>query len=70
MKNKGTSSSLQILHLAAFCFKEEGILAAHPSSCHPWRVFGCLESAKKMREKGEKVRNEGDLKSSPVNFID
>ena len=26
------------------------VLAAHPSSCHPRRVFGCLESAKKIRE--------------------
>ena len=70
MKNRGTSSSLQILHPAAFCFKEEGILAAYPPSCHPRRVLGCLESAKKMREKGEKVRKAGELKASPVNFID
>ena len=53
-EKQGTSSSLQILHPTAFCFKEERVLAAHPPSCHPRRVFGCLESAKKMREKGEK----------------
>ena len=69
VKNRGTFSSLQILHSAAFCFKEEGILAAHPPSCHPRRVFGYPESAKKMREKGEKVRKAGELKASPVNLL-
>ena len=53
-EKQGTSSSLQILHPEAFYFKEKRVLAAHPPSCHPRRVFGCLESAKKMREKGEK----------------
>ena len=28
-------------------FKEEGVLATHPLSCHPRRVFGCLESERK-----------------------
>ena len=51
-------------------FKEKRVLAAHPPSCHPRRVFGCPESAKKMREKGEKVRKAGELKASHVNFID
>ena len=53
-EKQGTSSSLQILHPSAFCFKEERVLAVHPPSCHPRRVFGCLESVKKMREKGVK----------------
>ena len=70
VKNRGTSLSLQILHPTAFCFKEEGVLAAHPPSCHPRRVFGCPESAKKMRENEEKVRKAGELKASLVNFID
>ena len=58
------------MHPAAFCFKEEGILATHPPICHPRRVFGRPKSAKKMREKGEKVTKAGELKASPVNFID
>ena len=57
-EKQGTSSSLQILHPAAFCFKKERVLAARPSSCHPRRVFGYPESAKKMREKeAEKSRS-------------
>ena len=32
---------------SAFSFKEERILAAHPPSCHPRRVFGCPESERK-----------------------
>ena len=52
VKNRGTFSNLRILHPAAFCFKEEGILAEHTLICHHLGVFGCPESAKKMREKG------------------
>ena len=69
MKNR-EPSSLQITHPEAFSFKEEGVLADHPPSCYPWRVFGCPEIAKKMREKGEKVRKAEELKASPFNFID
>ena len=29
------------------------VLAAHPSSCHPWRVFGNQESERKRREMRE-----------------
>ena len=53
VKSKGPPVAY-ILHLAAFYFKEGRVLAAHPPSSHPWRVFGCPESAKKMREKGSR----------------
>ena len=66
VKNRGTFSNLQILHPAAFCFKDEGFLAEHPLICHHQGMFGCLESAKKMKEKGaEKKRETGELKASP-----
>ena len=65
-----TVSLPQIQSLVALLFKDEGVLDAHPLSCHPRRVFGYLENAKKMREKGKKVRKAGELKASPVNFID
>ena len=29
------------------------VLAAHPPSCHPWRVFGNQESERKRREMRE-----------------
>ena len=65
LKNKETSSNLQILPPAAFCFKEEGVLANHPPSCHPWRVFGCLEN-RKERERKLKQEEAGkyELKAS------
>ena len=63
MKNR-EPSSLKILYPAAFHFKEERVLAAHPPSCHPRRVFGCPKSGKKMRENGEKVKKVGELKAS------
>ena len=49
------SSSLKITYPTAFHFKEERVLAAHPPSCHPRRVFGCPESERK----GEKARKNG-----------
>ena len=67
----GTSSCLQILHPTTFSFKEEGFLATHPPSYHPWRVFGCPENERK----GEKMRETGkereELKAScpKRNFI-
>ena len=70
MKNSRTCSLPQNWYPVAFLFNDEGVLTELPPSCHPWRVFGCPESAKKMREKGEKVRKAGELKASPVNFID
>ena len=30
------------------------VLATHPLSCHPWRVFGTQESERKRRERGER----------------
>ena len=68
VKNK-EPSSLKILYPAAFHFKEERVLGAHPPSCHPRRVFGCPESGKKMREHGKKVKKEGELKASAPKFI-
>ena len=53
MKNNGTTSSLKISPPAAFYFKKEVVLAAHPPSCHPWRVFGNQERERKRREKRE-----------------
>ena len=53
MKNSGTTSSLKISPSAAFYFKKEVFLAAHPPSCHPWRVFGNQERERKRREKRE-----------------
>ena len=42
------------------------VLAAHPPSCHPWRVFGNQERERKRREKREnykeKLRGLKDLK--------
>ena len=31
----------------ALLFKDEGVLATHPPSCHPWRVFGNQERERK-----------------------
>ena len=45
-------------------FKEEGGLATHPSSCHPWRVFGCPESERK----GEKIRETGEREGRVESF--
>ena len=50
VRNMKPSSSLKILYPAVFHFKEEGLLAAHPSSSHPWRVFGYLENERKGKE--------------------
>ena len=69
VKNRGTFRNLQILHTAAFCFKEEGILAEHPLICHHQGVFGCPESAKKMKEKGAVKRRNGGAESFPPKFI-
>ena len=62
MKKRGTTSSLKISSPAAFYFKNEVVLAVHPPSCHPWRVFGNQERERKRKEKienwkeNEKVR--------------
>ena len=48
----------------AFLFKEERVLAAHPPSCHPWRVFGCPVSEKKKRKR-DKRRKSGKAESFP-----
>ena len=63
MKNM-EPSSLKILYLAAFHFKEERVLAAHPPSCHPWRVFGYPESERKRRENERKGERAGKMKAS------
>ena len=46
----------RILHLVASHFKEERVLATHPPSCHPWRVFGCLENERKREKMREKEK--------------
>ena len=62
VKNRGTTSSLQILPPAAFYFKKEVVLAAHPPSCHPWRVFGNQERERKRREKRENWKENEKLR--------
>ena len=52
VRNMKPSSSLKILYPAAFHFKEERVLAAHPPSFHPRGVFGYPENERKW----EKVR--------------
>ena len=47
VRNMKPSSSLKIQYPAAFHFKEEKVLAAHPPSCHPRRVFGNQERKRK-----------------------
>ena len=69
MKNR-EPSSLKILYLAAFHFKEERVLAAHLVSYHPRKVFGCLENGKKMREIERKWKRQEKLKASaPKNLL-
>ena len=65
MKNRGPPVA-QILHPAALHFKEGRVLANHPLICHHQGVFGCPESAKKMRESEEKKKRAGkrELKAS------
>ena len=67
-------SSLKILYPVAFHFKEERVLASHPLSCHPRRVFGYPENGKKMRETERKKEwcGKGESGKLPVNslFID
>ena len=62
VKDRGTTSSLQILPPAAFYFKEEVVLAPHPPSCHPWRVFGNQERERKRREKRENWKENEKLR--------
>ena len=69
MKNIEPSNSLKILYPAAFHFKEERVLAVHPPSCHPRRVFGCPENGKKMRKSEAKEKEAGALKASRQKFI-
>ena len=57
MKSRGTTSSFKISPPAAFYFKKEVVLASHPPSCHPWRVFGNQERERKRREKRENWKN-------------
>ena len=64
MKNMESSSSLKILYPAAFNFKEKRVLAVHPPSYHPRRVFGCPENGKKMRESEAEEKEARALKAS------
>ena len=52
VKNRGTKILPHFQSLVALIFKDEGVLANYPPSCHPRRVFGCLENGKKMRKIG------------------
>ena len=64
----GDSALPQTFNLVALLFKDEGGLAKHPLSCHPQRVFGRRENARK----GEKVkenRQAGKLKAFAPIFI-
>ena len=64
MKNMEPSSSLKILYQVAFQFMEERVLAVHPPSCHPRRVFGYPKNGKKMRESEAEEKEAGVLKAS------
>ena len=39
------------------------VLAAHPPSCHPWRVFGNQERERKRREKRENWKENEKLRA-------
>ena len=62
MKSMGTTSSFKISPPAAFYFKKELVSAAHPPSCHPWRVFGNQERERKRREKRENWKENEKLR--------
>ena len=47
IKSKKIVGLPQIQSLVALIFKDEGVLANHPLSCHPQGVFGRWESARK-----------------------
>ena len=44
------------------------VLAAHPPSCHPWRVFGNQERERKRREKREKCDLNEKLRAERLKF--
>ena len=52
------------MYLATFSFKEEGFLATHPPSCHPWMVFGCLENERKWVKMIDTGKEREELKAS------
>ena len=64
VKNRGTEILPHFQSSIALLFKDEGVLANHPPSCHPRRVFGCLENGKKMRETRAEEKEAGELKAS------
>ena len=64
MKNMEPSACLRILHPIAFFFKEKEVLAAHPLSCHPRRVFGLVRKGEKVRENGKNEKERELLKGS------
>ena len=64
MRNMKPSSSLKILYPAAFYCKEEGVLAAHPPSCHPWGGVWLVRKGEKMKESEGKRKEAGELKAS------
>ena len=69
MKNMEPSTCLRILHPVALFFKEKEVLATHPPSCHPRRVFGCPESERKLGKMGVTEIKREKLKASH-HFID
>ena len=50
-------------------FKDEGDLAKHPLSCHPHRMFGRRENARKGEKVKESCRGR-KAESFGANFID
>ena len=64
MKNMEPSACLRIQHPVAFFFKEKEVIATHPLSCHPRRVFGSLESERKGDEMREIEKEWEELKAS------
>ena len=49
----------------AFSFKEEGVLATHPLSCHPQRVL----ASEKMKENERKCKRDKKNKASPRSLV-
>ena len=41
-------------------------LATHPPSCHPRRVFGNLERGKKMKENGERGKQQENCRPPSI----
>ena len=57
IKSKRTIGLPHIQSPVALLFKDEGVLANHPLSCHPQGVFGRWESARKGKKMKKKKKS-------------